>query len=57
MLRRFKTVNDYNIFNNNETLLPQVSVVDLSKASPYKVKNVLDTNRFFIASNYYLIPN
>jgi AraC family transcriptional regulator, transcriptional activator of pobA len=33
-LRRFETVNDYNVFNNNETLHPQVSVVDLSKASP-----------------------
>jgi len=33
-LRRFETINDYNIFNNNETLHPQVSVVDLSKADP-----------------------
>jgi len=33
-LRRFETVNDYNIFNNNETLHPLVSVVDLSKADP-----------------------
>ena len=33
-LRRFETVNDYNLFNNNETLHPLVSVVDLSKASP-----------------------
>jgi AraC family transcriptional activator of pobA len=33
-LRRFETVNDYNVFNNNETLHPLVSVVDLSKASP-----------------------
>src|SRR6478736_544997 len=33
-LRRFETINDYNAFNNNETLLPLVSVVDLSKASP-----------------------
>lgn len=31
---RFETINDYNVFNNNETLHPQVSVVDLSKASP-----------------------
>ena len=30
---RFETVNDYNAFNNNETLHPLVSVVDLSKAS------------------------
>lgn len=33
-LRRFDTANDYNVFNNNETLHPLVSVVDLSKASP-----------------------
>ncbi|HLX90874.1 MAG TPA: helix-turn-helix transcriptional regulator [Puia sp.] len=32
--RRFETINDYNLFNNNETLHPLVSVVDLSKASP-----------------------
>ena len=32
-LRRFETINDYNLFNNNETLHPLVSVVDLSKAS------------------------
>jgi AraC family transcriptional regulator, transcriptional activator of pobA len=33
-LRRFETINDYNTFNNHETLHPLVSVVDLSKASP-----------------------
>lgn len=33
-LRRFETINDYNTFNNNETLHPLVSVVDLSKAQP-----------------------
>jgi AraC family transcriptional regulator, transcriptional activator of pobA len=33
-LRRFETVNAYNVFNNNETLHPLVSVVDLSKAYP-----------------------
>jgi AraC family transcriptional regulator, transcriptional activator of pobA len=33
-LRRFETVNDYNVFNNNETRHPLVSVVDLSKADP-----------------------
>ena len=31
---RFETINDYNAFNNNETLHPLVSVVDLSKANP-----------------------
>ena len=33
-MRRFETVSDYNAFNNNETLHPLVSVVDLSKANP-----------------------
>lgn len=33
-MRRFETIHDYNVFNNNETLHPLVSVVDLSKASP-----------------------
>jgi len=31
---RFNTIGEYNAFNNNETLHPLVSVVDLSKASP-----------------------
>lgn len=31
---RFEKVRDYNVFNNNETLHPLVSVVDLSKAAP-----------------------
>lgn len=31
---RFETIRDYNAFNNNETLHPLVSVVDLSKAAP-----------------------
>lgn len=31
-LRRFEIINDYNVFNNNETRHPLVSVVDLSKA-------------------------
>ncbi len=33
-MKRFETINDYNVFNNNETLHPLVSVVDLSKANP-----------------------
>jgi AraC family transcriptional activator of pobA len=33
-VRRFETIRDYNVFNNNETLHPLVSIVDLSKASP-----------------------
>jgi AraC family transcriptional activator of pobA len=33
-LRKFETINEYNQFNNNETLHPQISVVDLSKADP-----------------------
>jgi len=31
---RFETISDYNAFNNNETLHPLVSVVNLSKAAP-----------------------
>ncbi|HEX5154371.1 MAG TPA: helix-turn-helix domain-containing protein [Parafilimonas sp.] len=33
-MRRFETISEYNAFNNNETLHPLVSVVDLSKAAP-----------------------
>lgn len=33
-MRRFENIGQYNVFNNNETLHPLVSVVDLSKASP-----------------------
>ena len=33
-MRRFETINDYNVFNNNETKHPLVSVVDFSKAAP-----------------------
>ncbi|MES1224095.1 MAG: helix-turn-helix transcriptional regulator [Bacteroidota bacterium] len=33
-MRRFETINDYNVFNNNETLHPLVSVIDFSKADP-----------------------
>ena len=33
-MRRFETISEYNAFNNNETLHPLVSVVDLSKADP-----------------------
>jgi AraC-like DNA-binding protein len=39
-LRRFETVNDYNIFNNNETLHPLVSVIDMSKAKPRQASNM-----------------
>ncbi|MCX2740105.1 helix-turn-helix domain-containing protein [Pontibacter anaerobius] len=39
-LRRFETINDYNAFNNNETLHPLVSVVDVSKASPRQASNM-----------------
>jgi AraC-like DNA-binding protein len=39
-LRRFETISDYNTFNNNETLHPLVSVVDLSKASPRQASNM-----------------
>lgn len=33
-LKRFETINDYNVFNNHETRHPLISVVDLSKAFP-----------------------
>ncbi|HSZ34364.1 MAG TPA: helix-turn-helix domain-containing protein [Puia sp.] len=33
-IKRFETIYDYNVFNNNETLHPLISVVDLSKADP-----------------------
>src|SRR5215210_4809625 len=39
-IRRFETVSDYNAFNNNETLHPLVSVVDVSKASPRQTSNM-----------------
>ena len=39
-LRRFETVNDYNVFNNKETLHPLVSVIDLSKANPRHASNM-----------------
>ncbi|HEX7906406.1 MAG TPA: helix-turn-helix transcriptional regulator [Chitinophagaceae bacterium] len=39
-LLRFETVSDYNAFNNNETLHPLVSVVDLSKANPRKASSM-----------------
>jgi len=39
-IRRFETINDYNVFNNNETLHPLVSVVDLSKANPRQASNM-----------------
>lgn len=32
-VKRFETINEYNQFNNNETLHPQISIVDLSKAA------------------------
>ncbi|MBI1344520.1 MAG: helix-turn-helix domain-containing protein [Terrimonas sp.] len=35
-IRRFETINDFNVFNNQETLHPLVSVLDLSKAAPRK---------------------
>lgn len=38
--RRFETISQYNEFNNNETLHPLVSVVDLSKAAPRKVSRM-----------------
>ena len=39
-MRRFQTVNDYNTFNNTETLHPLVSVIDMSKARPRQASNM-----------------
>jgi AraC family transcriptional regulator, transcriptional activator of pobA len=39
-LKRFETVNDYNSFNNTETLHPLVTVIDLSKAKPRRASNM-----------------
>lgn len=39
-LRRFETINDYNVFNNHETLHPLVSVIDMSKANPRQASNM-----------------
>ncbi len=37
---RFNTVSDYNKLNNQETLHPLVSVIDLSKAEPRKLRRM-----------------
>ncbi|HZB11482.1 MAG TPA: helix-turn-helix transcriptional regulator [Chryseolinea sp.] len=37
---KFKTVSQYNAFNRNETLHPLVSVVDLSKAAPRRLRRM-----------------
>ena len=39
-MRRFETVNDYNVFNQKETLHPLVSVIDMSKAAPRHASNM-----------------
>jgi len=39
-LRRFETINDYNLFNNHETLHPLVSVINMSKANPRQASNM-----------------
>src|SRR5690606_16644962 len=39
-IRRFESVHDYKVFNNNETLHPLVSVVDVSKAAPRQASNM-----------------
>lgn len=39
-MRRFETINDYNVFNNNETLHPLVSVLDFSKAAPRQISKM-----------------
>jgi AraC family transcriptional activator of pobA len=39
-MRRFNTISDYNVFNNNETKHPLISVVDLSKANPRQMSRM-----------------
>ena len=39
-IKRFETINDYNVFNNTETLHPLVSVIDMSKAKPRQASNM-----------------
>lgn len=39
-IKRFNTINDYNIFNQKETLHPLVSVIDLSEAAPRQAANM-----------------
>ncbi|MBB1286161.1 helix-turn-helix transcriptional regulator [Flavisolibacter sp. BT320] len=39
-IRRFETINDYNSFNQKETLHPLVSVIDMSKAAPRQASNM-----------------
>ena len=36
-MKRIETNNDYNVFNNNETLHRFVSLIDLPKARPGNV--------------------
>jgi AraC-like DNA-binding protein len=40
LYKRFEAVCEYNAFNNNETLHPLVSVVDLSKAAPRQAHSI-----------------
>lgn len=39
-LLRFETIREYNVFNNNETLHPQVSVIDFSEAAPRRLSKM-----------------
>jgi AraC family transcriptional regulator, transcriptional activator of pobA len=39
-LLRFDSISDYNVFNNQETLHPLVSVIDMSKAKPRQASNM-----------------
>ncbi|GAB2522448.1 helix-turn-helix domain-containing protein [Spirosoma aerophilum] len=40
LLRRFETVNEYNIFNNTETRHPLVSVINMSNAHPRQISTM-----------------
>jgi len=39
-IKRFETVNNYNVFNNTETLHPLVSIIDMAKAKPRAASNM-----------------
>lgn len=36
----FRNIHEYNVFNNNETLHPLVSIVDLDKAEPRQLRRL-----------------
>jgi len=39
-MRRFETINDYNVFNQKETLHPLVTIINMAEAAPRKASNM-----------------